>query len=751
MNAPATILPLHERLRVRVRGRVQGVGFRPFVYGLARRHGLGGWVRNDGEGVLVEVEGAGCRAFLGDLQARPPGLARVERVEVDPLPPSGDAGFTIQDSVAGQAARTMIGPDVAVCEACLEELCDPADRRHRYPFLNCTQCGPRYTITRSLPYDRPATSMAGFVMCPACAREYADPADRRFHAQPIACPACGPRLSMPVAEIVERLLSGEIAALKGLGGYHLACDARNGAAVARLRARKGRDAKPFAVMVASLGAARACGLIDEIAAGLLTGPERPIVLVPKRTDAGLANEIAPDLTTVGLMLPPTPLHYLLFHEAAGRPLGTGWLEEAAPGLALVMTSANPGGEPLVIDDREAPERLGGITDVIVSHDRPIVIRVDDSVVQAGTGGPMVVRRSRGHVPSPIRLPQAVPPILALGGHLKTTVCVIRGDEAFLSQHIGDLDSLETRRFFEEMVAHLLGILDALPEMVAHDLHPDFFTTRLAETWACPRVAVQHHHGHIAAVLAEHGHVAPALGLALDGLGYGPDGTIWGGELLALDGAGYQRLGHLRQLPQPGGDLAAREPWRMAGAALHALGRTDEIEARFPAGGAALAGLLRSDWAMPQTSSLGRWFDAVAGLLGVMPLASYEGHAAMALEARVREPRVLAGGWTITREGILDLLPLVGRIADLPADQGADLWHGTLAEALADWAGQAAARTGLRTIALGGGCLLNQTLRKCLVAGLAARDLDVLLPVEVPPNDGGLSLGQAWIAALSMES
>ena len=750
MNAPASILPPTERLRIRVRGRVQGVGFRPFVYGFARARGLAGWVRNDADGVLVEIEGPGCGRFVGELQARAPRLARIEAIEAAALPPTGSIGFKILDSAQGPAAGTMIGPDVAVCNACLEELFDPADRRYRYPFLNCTQCGPRYTITRALPYDRPATSMAGFLMCEDCGREYGDPADRRFHAQPVACPACGPQLSMPVAEITRRLLDGEIVALKGLGGYHLACDARNGAAVERLRARKQRDAKPFAVMVRGLAVAGRCGRIDENAADLLTSPERPIVLVPKRAGAGLATGIAPDLATIGLMLPPTPLHYLLFHEAAGRPRGTGWLEDPAPSPAFVMTSANPGGEPLVIDDGEAEERLGGIADVIVSHDRPILVRADDGVVQAGRGGPMLVRRSRGHVPTPIRLPRAFPPVLALGGHLKATVCVTRGNQAFLSQHIGDLDSARTRRFLEETVAHLLGILEVEPEIVAHDLHPDFFTTRLAETWPCRRIAVQHHHAHIAAVLAEHGHTGPALGLALDGLGHGPDGTVWGGELLALEGAGYQRLGHLRQLPQPGGDLATREPWRMAAAALHALGRNDEIETRFPDRGRAVAALLDSDWDGARTSSLGRWFDAVAGLSGVMPVAGYEGHAAMALEARVREPRVLADGWSISGDGVLDLLPCLNRIADLPATEGADLWHGTLAAALADWTDWAVHATGLRTVALGGGCLLNQVLRERLVEDLRARDLDVLLPQAAPPNDGGLSLGQAWIAALSME-
>ncbi|MDJ0944390.1 MAG: carbamoyltransferase HypF [Kiloniellales bacterium] len=740
-----------ERLRVRVRGRVQGVGFRPFVFGLADEHGLSGWVRNDNEGVLVEVEGASCTAFLQDLEARPPELARIDRIEVDRLSPTGGAAFEIRTSVTDAAAATMIGPDTATCEACLTEMFDPTDRRYRYPFVNCTHCGPRYTITRALPYDRPQTSMAGFPLCPACACEYADPADRRFHAQPLACPVCGPRLSEPVERILARLRRGEIVALKGIGGYHLACDARNARSVARLRARKDREAKPFAVMVAGLSSARRIARLCDADADLLRDRGRPIVVLPRRADADLAAGIAPDLASVGIMLPYAPLHFLLFHEAAGRPQGTAWLEQAPPDLALVMTSANPGGEPLITDDAEARTRLAGIADAVVGHDRPIVVRADDSVIQGGAA-PTVIRRGRGMTPNPIPLARAVPSVLAVGGHLKATVCLTRDRQAFLSQHVGDLDSVEARRFLLETIEHLLSILQVRPEAVAHDLHPDFFTTRYARGLGLPSVPVQHHHAHIAAVSAEHGRRGPLLGLALDGMGFGPDGTVWGGELLLLEGTEVTRLGHLRQLQQPGGDIAAREPWRMAAAALHLLDRDEETLGRFGRIGPASAvrSLLRSGTAVTPTSSLGRWFDAAAALLGVVPVAAYEGHAAMVLESLVETPRTMPEGWTLAPDGTLDLLPLLDKLAGMAPRPGAELWHGTLAAGLSAWAAQAVDSTGVRTVALSGGCLLNRVLRIHLAADLEARGIEVLLPRAAPPGDGGISLGQAWIAAQTME-
>ncbi|MCA8933473.1 MAG: carbamoyltransferase HypF, partial [Rhodospirillaceae bacterium] len=610
-----------RRCRLRIRGQVQGVGFRPHVYALARSRGLSGWVTNDTEGVLAEVQGHALPDFLSDLVDRAPPLARIDdiRVEdlrVEPRPVGTVAGeFAILESRRAGAVATEVPPDAAVCPACLEELFDPADRRYRYPFLTCTHCGPRFTITGRLPYDRPQTSMAGFPLCAACAAEYHDPADRRFHAQPIACPECGPHLSMPVDEIAARLAAGEILALKGLGGFHLACDARNGAAVARLRRAKQRDGKPFAVMVAGLASVGAFAEADAGEAALLASIERPVVLLRKSAGAAaLADGIAPGLPWLGVLLPYTPLHYLLFHEAAGRPSGTGWLE-VPQDLVLVMTSANVSGEPLVIDGADAARRLGGIADATVDHDRPIVVRADDGVVRQVAGRPLAVRRARGAVPKPVRLARPVAPVLALGAHFKSTVCLTRGADAFLSQHIGDLDTAEGLRFFEEAVAHLRRLVGSEPVLVAHDLHPDYASTRYAETLGLPTLAVQHHHAHIAAVAAEHGVAGRLLGLALDGVGMGDDGAAWGGELLEVDGPRFRRLGHLDELALPGGDAAATQPWRMAAAALHRLGRTDQIAPRLAQHGPAaeLAELLRRDLRCPPTSSAGRLFDAAVGL------------------------------------------------------------------------------------------------------------------------------------------
>lgn len=739
-----------SRSRVRVRGLVQGVGFRPFVHDLAGRFGLTGWVLNDNDGVLLEVQGEDSAGFLDALAHRAPPLAQVDRIEVEPLVPDpAESGFEIRASVAAGPPRTTIGPDAAVCPDCLAELFDPTGRRWRYPFVNCTHCGPRHTITRSLPYDRPQTSMARFQLCPDCAREYADPNDRRFHAQPIACPACGPRLHIRVEEIVARLRAGEIVAIKGLGGFHLACDAGNAGTVTRLRALKQRNGKPFAMMVASLAEARRIAEFGPAEASLLTGPERPVVLVRPRSGAAsppVAPDLAPDLAWLGLMLPYAPLHYLLFHEAAGRPAGTAWLDEPL-GFALVMTSANPGGEPLVTGNGEAAERLGDIADCIVTHDRDIVARSDDSVARVVAGAPMLIRRARGYVPLGIPLGGPVPPVLALGGHLKNTVCVTRGSQAFLSQHLGDLENAATLRFFEETIAYLLDILEVEPAAVAHDLHPDFLATRHAESLGLPCIPVQHHHAHVAAVAAEYGRSGPIVGLALDGFGLGEDGDSRGGELLRVDGARCDRLGHLAPLAQPGGDAAARQPWRMAAAALHRLGRPDEIMRRFARFGNStlLVQMLDQGINCPPTTSCGRWFDAACGLLGLRTMSGFEGEAAMVLESLVTRPAVLPGGWTI-EDGVLDLMPLLDALRGLPPAAGADLFHGTLAAALVDWALPAAERA---EIALSGGCIMNAVLTESLIDGFARHGITALVPRRVPPNDGGLSLGQAWVAARSL--
>ncbi len=741
--SPATV-PRH---RARVRGVVQGVGFRPFVWHLARHHGLSGWVRNDDQGLVLEVEGTAWAEFLSDLRGQAPALARIDTIDVHPVPAQHSRGFAIEASHAGGAAATMIGPDHDVCPDCLAELFDPADRRHRYAFINCTACGPRYTLTRCLPYDRSRTSMATFPMCPDCAREYADPTNRRFHAEPTACPVCGPQLSHDPADILQQLLDGRIVALKGIGGFHLACDARNQVAVARLRQRKQRDAKPFAVMVAGLAAAHQWAHLDAAEAALLADRHRPIVVLPQRLDADLAPGVSEDLGTVGLLLPYTPLHHLLFHEAAGRPCGTDWLD-APHTLALVMTSANPGGEPLVIDDAEAQWRLADIADSVVGHDRAILTRCDDSVMRVIAGAPAILRHARGHAPRAIALPHAVPPILAVGGQKKVTVCLTRGTEAFLSQHIGDVNDRATYGFLKETVAHLTGLLAVAPVAVAHDRHPDFMTTRFARETKLPCVAVQHHQAHLAALAAESGIMTPLTGLVLDGYGLGADGrSAWGGELLRLDGTDCRRLGHLAPLAQPGGDRAAREPWRMAAAALHALGRGDSLGQRFadrPDAGR-VAQMLSLGINAPPTTSCGRLFDAAAGLLGVRPVTSFEGEAAMALEGLVDTPTVLAGGWHLD-DGVLDLRPLLAALDGMNPRSGANLFHGTLAAALADWAGPIVRSNGETELALSGGCASNRVLVETLAESLAGYGLRLLVPRKAPTNDGGLSLGQAWVAA-----
>lgn len=731
-----------KRLRLRVRGAVQGVGFRPYVYGLATRYRLGGFVANDSHGVVIEVEGERASDFVTALPLEKPPLARIDEISVQLIGPVAADEFCIRPSEQGRVS-TRIVADAATCPDCLGELFDPASRFHLYPFVNCTHCGPRYTIAERLPYDRAATAMKRFAMCAACAAEYADPASRRFHAEAIACPQCGPQLSHGIAEIAAAISAGRIVAIKGLGGYQLLCDARDDEAVARLRQRKHRDQKPFAVMVASRD--HVGGIADASAAelALLETTARPIVLMTSHMR--LAGAIAPKLSRIGVMLPVAPIHHLIFEvlNTAHPRSGESW--------AIVATSANPGGEPLLIDNHEAELRLSGIADLVVTHDRDIVTRADDSVVMVVAGRTQFIRRARGYVPEPVRLARSVPPILAVGGVLKSTVTVTRGNEAFVSQHIGDLDTAEGVRFFEETVRHLLSTLDVDPVVVVHDLHPNMASSRFAEASGKRLMAVQHHHAHAASVMAEYGVEGPVLALVLDGYGLGSDGGNWGGELLACEGARFRRIGHLAPLMMPGGDRAAREPWRMAASVLHGFSRGDDIASRFAAQpqAAQLAALLRrSD--VPTTTSAGRLFDAVAGLLGVQAVQSYEGEAAMKLEALVRRPRVEAGGWTIGN-GVLSLLPLLGRLADGPDPvDGAELFHGTLAAACVDWIGRAARETGITTVALSGGCFLNAILsseieRSCIAAGLLP-----LLPRQVPPNDGGLSLGQAWIGALQLE-
>lgn len=767
-------LPVVAR-RLRITGIVQGVGFRPFVWSLARELRLTGWVRNDSAGVEIAVEGASAdiAVLLQRLRAEAPSLARVESVSAEVAAPQGWADFIIAAS-AGGSASTAIGPDVAVCADCLAELFEPTGCRWRHAFITCTHCGPRFTVTRALPYDRPQTSLSPFPLCPACAGEYASPGDRRFHAETTCCPVCGPTLALADAKgnaiegdtisgTLNLLQSGAIVAIKGLGGFHLACDARNAEAVARLRRRKNREAKPFALMAlnaASLAPYAKCSPRER---ALLESRERPVVLL--RAESGSAADlpgVAPGLLWLGVMLPTTPIHYLLFHEAAGRPAGSAWLNEPHE-LVLVMTSANPGGEPIVRNNAEARSRLAGIADAILEHDRDIVSRCDDSVVRSLGQGAQFIRRSRGYSSLSIHLPHAGPPVLAFGAHLKSSICATRGGEAFLSPHIGALDNAATCAFLDETVDRMLQLLDVAPEIVAHDLHPDYFSTRAAIEFAArrglPSIAVQHHHAHIAAVCAEHGWRDPVLGLALDGFGLGPDGEAWGGELLRVEGAQCERLGHLRPLPLPGGDRAAREPWRMAAAVLNELGRNAEICARLPQPGAGIvATMLERNINCPPTSSMGRVFDAAAGLLGLCAQMKYEAQAAILLEqAATRHierhgwPKPMQRGWIIGSDGQLDLLPVLASLdGGADADQAAARFHATLVAAMSEWVAQALQARALDTVAWGGGCFLNALLCIGLQQDLEQRGIAVLAPVDVSPGDAGVALGQAWVATAAAE-
>ncbi len=638
--------------------------------------------------------------------------------------------------------------DAAVCEECLDELFDPRSRFHRYPFVNCTHCGPRYTLTRRLPFDRPQTAMAPFTMCEACETDFRDLTSRRFHAQTIACPQCGPRLDASIGDIAACLRDGGIVALKGVGGFHLLCDAHNESAVGELRRRKQRDAKPFAVMVLNAASAERIGVFDETIGALLGSPARPIVVVEKAE--ALAPSVAPGLSRIGVMRAYTPAHYLIFHALAGEPAGAGW-RDAPLDWAFVATSANMSGEPLIVDDAEARDKLRGVADLIVGFAREIVARADDSVMTMIAGAPAFLRRARGFVPEPIPLAGDGPDTLALGAHLKTSVTVTRGKEAFVSAHIGSLGDAATVRHHAETVARMLDVLDVRPECVACDLHPDLHTTRIAEASGLPVFHAQHHAAHVAAVLAEHGVEEAALGAALDGFGYGDDGGAWGGELMWIDGCDWRRAGHLAPAPLPGGDRAARSPWRMGVGMLAALERGAEAETRFPLQPLALAvARLAAAPGGARTTSLGRLFDAAAALLGVRLEQDYEGQAAMELEALCRTPRALPGGFALC-EGVLDLSPLFRYlVSEKPSKvEGAELFHGTLIEGLGAWIVDAVRRFERKRIALGGGCLMNAALAQGLALQLQKAEIEALFARHVPSNDGGLSLGQALLARRAM--
>jgi len=768
----------HEVLRreVLVRGVVQGVGFRPFVYRLAMEEGLAGRIGNDTDGVAIEVEGPEERvkAFLERLRAEAPPLARIDAVAVRAMEPTGQTNFSIAASEVRGQVSTGIPADAATCADCLRELFDPNDRRFRYPFLNCTNCGPRFTITRRIPYDRPQTSMARFTMCAACQVEYDDPANRRFHAQPNACPVCGPRVWLAgadgveirpdelvgardaVAACIERLMAGEIMAIKGIGGFHLSVDATNEAAVLRLRERKRRYGKPLAVMVRDLEAARAvCTLAAEEEALLMTAA-RPIVLARRRAGCGIAEAVAPGIPWLGVFLPYAPLQHLLFADKRVR--------------ALVMTSANLSEEPIAIDNDEARARLGAIADAFLMHDREILQRCDDSVMAVVDGAPQMIRRARGFVPLGISLPLDAPPLLAVGGHLKSVFALARGRFAYQSQHLGDLENVTGLEFFRESLDHLMRTFEIEPEMVAHDLHPGYLSTQWAKEWAAERKlplnAVQHHHAHVAGCMAEHGIEGPAIGLSLDGTGYGTDGRIWGGEVLIARLDGFERFAHLDYVPMPGGDAAVREPWRMALGHLSAAGIDVGSREVLELLGAAesdvrvLLRMMERGVNAPLTSSCGRLFDAVAAVVLSRREVDYEAQAAIELEgAAVDEPddmpgyalELKNGDWARREAATIGAGPLWRELMEelhggVSKARIAARFHAGVASGFTQAVVMARAATGLRHVALSGGCLHNRRLARLLRMKLEAEGFEVFQHVQVSPGDGGLSYGQAVVAA-----
>ncbi len=754
----------------RITGLVQGVGFRPTVYRIAVALNLKGQVFNDAQGVGIHLEGEekSLSSFEKELRRNAPVLCRIDSVTEKDAPFVGYTTFSIAASRSGKVT-TAITPDAATCQACLADMFDPTNRRYRYAFTNCTHCGPRYTITRHLPYDRPQTSMARFAMCPECLAEYTNPLDRRFHAQPNACPVCGPHLGLfradktavvgdPIDETVKALKAGLIVAVKGLGGFHLACDARNAQAVTRLRLRKHRDEKPFAVMAANTASARLFVCVSDTSRKLLEGIEHPIVLLPKKPTTALPG-IADSIDSVGVMLPYTPLHWLLFHSFAGKPNGTDWTQKRSLGDLLVMTSANPSGEPLVTGNDQAFERLKDIADLFLIHNREIVVGCDDSVMKPIGNTFAFIRRARGYTPRAVKLSEAIAPTLAVGPFLKNTAAASRGREAFLTQHIGDLSNKATQDALREAVTHILSIFQIRPSVLACDAHPDFFSSHLAREIAdqenLPLIPIYHHAAHVGVMMAETGRTQATLGFALDGVGLGPDGGIWGGELLLADSTGFSRKFHLKEIPLVGGDKAAKEPWRTGAALLCAIHREDQIPlhyARYPAS-RFLAEALGKDRLVQRTSALGRYFDGIASLLGLCDIQHEEATAAMRLEslAATRSGRILEG-WSV-REGLISLDGILPELLDNPdkAQAAAD-FHRTVAHALAQAAVLTQKETGYEgPVAVTGGCAVNRLLLAGLSEDLKSRGLTIALPRQVPPGDGGLALGQLWLAALAYKA
>lgn len=732
--------------RIHVVGVVQGVGFRPFVYRLAVARGLAGSVANDGSGLHIEVEGtaANIYRFVRALRRDAPPLARIDALTEESLEPANRTDFCIVASAAHGGIPALVPPDTATCDACLREMRDPNDRRYRYPFINCTDCGPRFTIATAVPYDRERTTMAAFPMCAACRGEYEDPASRRFHSEAIACAACGPRLTLVAGgsemsgdeaiTAAARLLSeGSIVAIKGVGGFHLAADAANEEAVARLRARKDRPHRPLALMARDLATVERIAVVDDAARALLTSREAPIVLLPKR-DGAMPEHVAPALAHLGVMLPYTPLHHLLL--ADGPPL-------------LVMTSANPASEPIVISNDIARATLA---DAFLVHDREIAARADDSLVTLQRGRPQLVRRARGHVPSRFRLPASAPPILAVGAEMKNTICATRGVTAWLSQHIGDVSQLATLSAFEEAIRSASRALGVVPHSVAHDLHPDYRSTRWALHSGLPRVPVQHHHAHIASCMAEHEEAGPVVGIAFDGTGCGPSGELWGGEVMVARYDSFERVAHLRPIALAGGETAIREPWRLALAALLDAGEPLDLLERIGERRERVAPLLAKPAFAPRTTSAGRWFDAVAALCGIRDEITYDGQAAIELEACAgSDGEPFAFELSAADAALeIDLRPTVREIAAALRQQVARSgiaarFHATLAVAVRDVL-RRLGNSVPATVALSGGCFQNHILTARLAELLERDGRRVLLHARVPPNDGGISLGQAAVAA-----
>ena len=759
------------RRRYIITGQVQGVGFRPFVYRTAAAAGVSGNVRNDVEGVVIEIQGPpDSVAQFGDhLQNDLPPLAKVVTFQAEDIAAlDGEAGFEILISTGGEGHNVLISPDVATCPDCLADMNDPQNRRFDYAFTNCTNCGPRYTITRSIPYDRPKTSMACFKLCTKCQQEYEDPMDRRFHAQPNACPVCGPKMwltdkdgvfmaqgSDSISSLARELAKGSIAAVKGLGGFHLVCNAADPVAVKELRRRKNRPDKPLAVMVRDMESARALADISPDEEAWLTGSVRPIVLCHKQTYNALAPSIAPDTNFIGLMLPYTPLHHVLMKEFDDA------VTQGVP--ALVMTSGNMSSEPIALGNREAQARLGEIADIFFFHNRDILIRNDDSVIRMDpfTSQPIFMRRARGFAPSPVFLAQTGPTVLGCGPELKCTMTLTKGNQAFTSQHIGNMSNLENLEFYKEILAHLQDILRIRPQLIVRDLHPDYMTSTLAEElgreWDVPVMPLQHHYAHIHAVLAEHKIMEPVIGLALDGTGYGEDGTIWGGECLFVDPEGleHQRLGHLTHIRLPGGEAAVREPWRIAQAMLHDLGITEPGDLAWPwleqhrEASRMLPQIIEKGINSPLTSSCGRLFDGVAALCGLANAITYEGQAAIRLE-RTQDMSVGTGYPCpmITADPVaLDTTFLIRAVvedlaAGAPVGVVARKFHLGLIEGLAEMAASFSTLLGCEQVALSGGVMQNLTMATELPLALQMQGLTPVVHIQLPPNDGCISLGQA---------